>query len=123
MRASPSHNGNKGRKKTEVTIGSKNYFPIELENILYQSHLNGVWYQIKVTEDMVHVIAEHRNSKDYSGLENEIASNFEKALNQKVTVELKPSGSLYNYKEIRPGKPLSRIVDVKKGKSEIVEGA
>lgn len=112
-----------GRKRTEISIGSGNYFPIELEDLLYKSNLNGVWYQIKVTENQVQVNVEHRNKDDYSRLENEIIRNFKKALNQDVVVNLGPPGSLYNYKKIRPGKPLSRIIDTEKGKKEVVEGA
>ena len=112
-----------GRKRTEISIGPKKFFPIELENVLYKSNLNGIWYQIKVMEDKVQVTAEHRDKDDYPKLEREIKNNFEKKLNQKVEAELVPPGTLYNYKEIRPGKPLSRVIDGVKGKKEIVEGA
>jgi hypothetical protein len=33
-----------------------------------------------------------------------------------------PPGTLYDYRSIRAGKPLSRIVDEVAGKGEIVEG-
>ncbi|UCE73820.1 MAG: phenylacetate--CoA ligase family protein [Methanomassiliicoccales archaeon] len=112
-----------GRKRTEISIGSKKFFPIELENFLYQSNLNGVWYQIKLAEDSVMISAEHRDKADYPRLANEIKTNLEKELNKKVEVKLGPPGTLYDYRKIRPGKPLSRVVDVKKGKSEVVEGA
>jgi len=49
--------------------------------------------------------------------------NFEKKLNQNVEVSVVPPEILYNYKGIRPGKPLSRVIDTVKGKKEIVEGA
>jgi phenylacetate-CoA ligase len=112
-----------GRKRTEVSIGKNKFFPIELENILYKTRLNGVWYQINLTEGGLLITAEHRNKNDYQRLEKEIKSNFEKRVKRKVEVSLVPPGSLYNYKEIRPGKPLSRVIDAVKGKKQIVEGA
>jgi phenylacetate-CoA ligase len=112
-----------GRKHTEVSIKSRTYFPIELENILYNANLTGVWYQIKVMEDRLLITAEHRDKSQYTKLESEIKSNFEKIVKQKVEVNLIPQGSLYDYRAIRHGKPLSRVVDVIHGKSEVVEGA
>ena len=112
-----------GRKHTEVTIKGKSYFPIELENILYRSKLNGVWYQIKVFKDHLLITAEHRNKADYPKLEKEIKTNFENVVKVKTVVQLNPPGTMYNYREMRPGKPLSRVVDEVKGKSEVVEGA
>ena len=112
-----------GRKQTELFIKSKSYFPIELENILYKAALNGVWYQIKVRKDSVSVTAEHRNSDEYPGLEKEIKKNFEARLKTNTDVKLVPHGSLFNYRAIRPGKPLSRVVDEVRGKSEVIEGA
>lgn len=112
-----------GRKRTEIAIGSKKYFPIELEDILYQTNLNGVWYQIKVTKDKVMITAEHRTKKDYKRLETEIQANFAKTLKHQVEVKLVPVGTLYKYREIRPGKPLSRVIDAEQGTQEIVEGA
>lgn len=112
-----------GRKHTEVEIKGKSFFPIELENFLYNSKINGVWYQIKVFTDHIEIAVEHRNKDDYSTLEKEIKTNFEKMVNQKTEVKVLSPGALYNYREIRHGKPLSRIVDVVKGKSEVVEGA
>ena len=49
--------------------------------------------------------------------------NFAKKIKQQVEVKLVPVGTLYNYREIRPGKPLSRVIDAEKGTQEIVEGA
>jgi len=112
-----------GRKRTEISIKSKKYFPIELENILYQSNLNGTWYQINVTKDHVQVTVEHRNKADYPQLEKQIKSNFENYLKQKAEIKLVPAGTLYNYREIRPGKPLSRVIDTVGGKAEVIEGA
>ena len=112
-----------GRKHTELSIKSKSYFPIELENILYRSQLNGVWYQIKVAKEKVVITAEHRNSDDYPQLEKEIRKNFESELKVKTEVKLVAHGSLFNYRAIRPGKPLSRVVDEISGKSEVIEGA
>jgi len=37
-------------------------------------------------------------------------------------VEMIAPGSLYDYRQIRPGKPLSRVVDEVAGKGEVVEG-
>ncbi len=112
-----------GRKHTEVTIKNKKYFPIELENILYRAGLNGVWYQIRIQEEQLQITAEHRIKNEYPTLEKQIKTNFENIVKQKTEVKLIPHGSLYNYREIRHGKPLSRIVDEIKGKSEVVEGA
>jgi phenylacetate-CoA ligase len=112
-----------GRKRTELSIKSKSFFPIELENILFRSKLNGVWYQIIVTEDRLKITAEHRDPDDYPVMEKEIRSNFESATKQKVNVKLVPHGTLFKYREIRPGKPLSRVVDEIKGKKEVIEGA
>ena len=112
-----------GRKHTEVTIKNKQYFPIELENILYRARLNGVWYQIRIQEEQLQITAEHRIRNEYPNLEKQIKTNFENIVKQKTEVKLIPNGSLYNYREIRHGKPLSRIVDEIKGKAEVVEGA
>ncbi|UCE37990.1 MAG: phenylacetate--CoA ligase family protein [Thermoplasmata archaeon] len=112
-----------GRKRTELSIGKKKFFPIELEEMLYKSKLNGVWYKIKVMKGRTQIIAEHRDRDQYPNLKNEIKSNFESVLKENVEVMLVPPGSLYNYSEIRPGKPLSRVVDAVSGKSEVVEGA
>lgn len=112
-----------GRKQTEITIKSKKLFPIELENILFQSSLNGTWYQITINPDNIEIKAEHRDKVDYPKLEQEIKTNFEKMLNQRVNVTLVPSGTLYDYRNIRPGKPLSRVIDAVSGKSGVVEGA
>ncbi len=112
-----------GRKRTELFIGGKSFFPIELENILYETKLTGVWYQIKISEGLIEITAEHRNKKDYQKFEGEIKANFEAALKQDVAVHLVPSGSLYDFTQVRPGKPLSRIIDNIHGKSQIIEGA
>jgi phenylacetate-CoA ligase len=112
-----------GRKRTELSIKSRSYFPIELEEILYKSKLNGVWYQIIVSADKIKITAEHRNKDDYPSIEKEIKTNFEGQLKQKTEVKLVPAGSLYNYKDIRGGKPLSRVVDEISGKREVIEGA
>jgi phenylacetate-CoA ligase len=112
-----------GRSRTELSIRGRSYFPIELENILYKAKLDGVWYQIIIGEDKIRIRAEHRKKEDYPQLEETILSNFTSALKQDIDVELIPPGGLYDYNKIRPGKPLSRIVDETKGKSEIIEGA
>jgi phenylacetate-CoA ligase len=112
-----------GRKRTEVAIGKKKFFPIELEDILYNSKLNGVWYQIVVAKSGITVTAEHRNKKEYPKLAEEIKASFKKKAKKDVEVKLVKPGTLYDYKEIRPGKPLSRVVDAVSGKKEVVEGA
>ena len=60
-----------GRKRTELFIGGKSFFPIELENILYETKLTGVWYQIKISEGLIEITCEHRNKKDYQKFEGE----------------------------------------------------
>ncbi|UCH89879.1 MAG: hypothetical protein JSV49_04345 [Thermoplasmata archaeon] len=112
-----------GRKRTELTIGTKTYFPIELEDLLYQTDLNGVWYQIKLTKAGIFIKAEHRKKKDYARLAEEVKSNFESKLDANVKVKIVPPGTLYDYRKIRPGKPLSRVVDEIAGKIEVLEGA
>jgi phenylacetate-CoA ligase len=112
-----------GRKKTELTINNKSFFPIELEDILYKSRLNGVWYQIKVTKNKLFIRAEHRDKKDYPRLQEEIKANFERTIGIEVEASVIKHGSLYDYKGIRHGKPLSRVVDEVKGTKEVVEGA
>jgi phenylacetate-CoA ligase len=112
-----------GRRRTELFIGGKSYFPIELENILYRSFFNGVWYQFTIREGGISVTCEHRNKEDYSTLEEKIKSNLESVIKQNVEVKMVPHGTLYDYRQVRPGKPLSRVIDEKKGTKEIVEGA
>lgn len=112
-----------GRKDTDVEISGNSFFPIELENILYQAKINGVWYQIKVMPDHLEIKVEHRDKNEYPKLRSVIKTNFENSVKMRTEVKVIPSGTLYNYREIRHGKPLSRIVDAVKGKSEVVEGA
>jgi phenylacetate-CoA ligase len=112
-----------GRKRTELSIKSRSFFPIELEEILYKSKLNGVWYQIRVSAHRILVTTEHRNKDDYPVLEKEIRSNFESKTRLKTEVKIVPVGTMYNYRDIRGGKPLSRVVDEVSGKAEVIEGA
>jgi phenylacetate-coenzyme A ligase PaaK-like adenylate-forming protein len=112
-----------GRKRTELIIGGKSYFPIELENILYKAKLDGVWYQMIIGENDITIKAEHRKQDEYPQLKEVILSNFNSILKQEIKVEMVAPGTLYDYNIIRPGKPLSRIIDRTKGRSEIIEGA
>jgi phenylacetate-CoA ligase len=112
-----------GRKGTDVKVGPSSYFPIELENILYKSDLNGVWYQIRASANRLDIVAEHRDEGDYPRLESEIRRNFETAFSGvTVNVKMVHQGSLYNYRELRIGKPISRVI-AEMGKGEIIERA
>jgi phenylacetate-CoA ligase len=112
-----------GRKGTDVKVGPTSVFPIELENILYKADLNGVWYQIRAAADRLDITAEHRDEGDYSRLGGEIKRNFEAAFpGAAVSVRLVPQGSLYNYKELRMGKPISRVI-AEGARGEIIERA
>ena len=112
-----------GRAHTMIETNGHSIFPIELEDALYKAaSLDGVWYQIRVRTDDILVRAEHRDASQYE----ELAASIEKALGQltgkPVRAEMIEPGSLYDYREIRPGKPLSRVVDEVAGKDEVVEG-
>ena len=112
-----------GRAHTIIETSGNRIFPIELENALYSAaSLDGVWYQIRMRADDVLVRAEHRDESQYE----EMAASIEKELGQltgkPVKAEMLAPGSLYDYRQIRPGKPLSRVVDEVAGKDEVVEG-
>ena len=112
-----------GRAHTIIETNGHSIFPIELEDALYKAaSLDGVWYQIRVRRDDVLVRAEHRDETQYE----DMAASIEKALadltGRPVRVEMLAPGSLYDYRQIRPGKPLSRVVDEVAGKDEVVEG-
>jgi phenylacetate-CoA ligase len=112
-----------GRAHTLIESNGRSIFPIELEDALYRAaSLDGVWYQIRVRTDDVLVRAEHRDETQY----DEMAASIEKELGQltgrPVNVEFISPGTLYDYREIRPGKPLSRVVDEVAGRDEVVEG-
>ncbi len=112
-----------GRKGTDVKLGPTSVFPIELENILYKADLNGVWYQIRAGPERLDITAEHRDEADYGRLGGEIKRNFEAAFpGAAVSVRLVPQGSLYNYKELRMGKPISRVI-TQNAKGEVIERA
>lgn len=112
-----------GRKGTDVRIGPTSSFPIELENILYKADLNGVWYQIRASHDHVDITAEHRNPEDYPRLAAEIKRNFETAFpGATANVKMVPQGTLYNYRELRMGKPVSRVIASEDGR-ELIEGS
>ena len=112
-----------GRKGTDVSIRGISMFPVELENVLFKADLNGVWYQIRAGPDRVDITAEHRDEADYSRLGAQIKANFETAFpGASVGVRLVPQGSLYNYRELRMGKPISRVIS-ESAKGEIIERA
>jgi phenylacetate-CoA ligase len=112
-----------GRKGTEVNVGAAAYFPIELEDILYKSDLNGVWYQIRAEPERLDIVAEHRDEGDYSRLASEIKKNFEAAFpGAAIGARLVQPGTLYNYRELRIGKPISRVI-IGNGKGEVIERA
>jgi phenylacetate-CoA ligase len=112
-----------GRRGTDVKVGAGKYFPIELEDVLYKADLNGVWYQIRAAPERISILAEHRDQEDYPRLETEIVRNFKSAF-QGVAVDVKlvRPGVLYNYRELRVGKPISRVI-VEGGKGEVIERA
>lgn len=112
-----------GRKRTEIEHSGRHFYPIELEEILYRTRLNGVWYQIHIESSGLRIVAEHRNEKDYETMKEEIRDNFRKELGLDVHVQMVQSGKLYDHRKIRPGKPLSRIIDREKGEKQIIEGA
>ncbi|MFX0016880.1 MAG: phenylacetate--CoA ligase family protein [Promethearchaeota archaeon] len=114
-----------GREGTEIRAKNDNaLMPIEIEDILYKTAIDGVWYQIEIDEDTVAITVEHRVKKEWKILESEIAGNFMGVFDQKIQVECVPVGTLYDYTVIRPGKPISRIVDHRKTESvPILEGA
>jgi len=110
-----------GRKGTDVGVCGRSSFPVELEDMLYEADLNGVWYQIKVGPDRLDITAEHRDEGDYSRLGAKIKASFEQKFpGARVGVRLVPSGTLYNYRELRVGKPISRVV-AETAKGEIIE--
>jgi phenylacetate-CoA ligase len=111
-----------GRKRTEISLGGKSYFPIELEDMLYRHDIDGPWYRITIREDGIKIDIEHRG-EDSKRLPDEIASSLGKDLKTHVEVEVVKPGTLYDYRSIRPGKALSRVVDTVKGKDEVIEGA
>lgn len=112
-----------GRAHTIIETGGYRIFPIELEDALYRAaSLDGVWYQIVVRSDGVLVRAEHRDETQHEELAASIEKHISQVTGKPVRVEMLAPGSLYDYREIRPGKPLSRVVDEVAGKAEIVEG-
>jgi phenylacetate-CoA ligase len=112
-----------GRAHTEVVIREGHtLMPLELENILFEDQINGVWYRIIIEENSVKIQVEHRNEDDYPVLERNIADRFQKIFEQHVQVQCVPVGELYDYRTIRIGKPLSRVIDTRrKIKKDIYE--
>lgn len=110
-----------GRKMTLIRINGRDIYPIELEDILYRSHINGPWYRITVRSEGLHIEIEHRGKA--AELKEWIRRNFQKELGVPSTVDIVEPGTLYDYREVRPGKALSRVVDEISGKGEIIEGA
>jgi phenylacetate-CoA ligase len=111
-----------GRRMTQLRIGRKSYFPIELEDILYRNYLNGPWYRMVLEGDSLHVSVEHRG-KDTETLAKRIEKDLKEKLKIDITAEILAPGTLYDYRTIRPGKALSRIVDRTSGRDQLIEGA
>ncbi len=112
-----------GRAHTVISTNGRSFFPIELEEALYKAaSLDGVWYQIRVRQDEVLVRAEHRETDQYDQMASSIESQLSAFTGRKVRVEMITPGTLYDYRQIRPGKPLSRVVDEVAGTDEVVEG-
>jgi phenylacetate-CoA ligase len=112
-----------GRAHTMIETNGNRIFPIELEDALYKAaSLDGVWYQIRVRTDDVHVRAEHRDASQYEQMASSIEKEIGQLTGRPVKAELIAPGSLYDYRQIRPGKPLSRVVDEVAGTEEVVEG-
>ncbi len=112
-----------GRKGTDVKLGPASRFPIELENTLYKADLNGVWYQIQAWPDHVDITAEHRDESDWPRLGAQIKGNFETEFpGVKINVRMVAQGTLYNYRELRTGKPVSRVLSGTEGR-QLIEGA
>ncbi|MFX0090409.1 MAG: phenylacetate--CoA ligase family protein, partial [Candidatus Hodarchaeota archaeon] len=108
-----------GRLQTQITIRNKIVMPIELENLLYREPIDGVWYLIEIDEERIEIQVEHRYPKDYAQLEKAISNHFHKAFDITTTTTCVEVGTLYDYNSIRPGKPLSRIIDKKTGGRDI----
>lgn len=112
-----------GRAHTIIETNGHRIFPIELEEALYRAaSLDGVWYQIRVHADGILVRAEHRDASLYEELASSIERELGAMTGKPVRAEMIEPGSLYDYREIRPGKPLSRVVDEVAGRGEVVEG-
>jgi phenylacetate-CoA ligase len=112
-----------GRAHTIIETNGRSIFPIELEDALYRAaSLDGVWYQIRVRADDVLVKAEHRDTSQHEEMAASIVRELGQLTGRTVRVEMIAPGSLYDYRQIRPGKPLSRVVDEVAGKDEVVEG-
>ena len=112
-----------GRAHTVIEANGRSFFPIELEEALYKAApLSGVWYQIRVRSNSVVVRAEHRDASEHGDLAAKIEKDLAEFTGRPVLVEMLNPGTLYDYREIRPGKPLSRVVDEVAGKGEVVEG-
>ena len=112
-----------GRAHTVIETNGRSLFPIELEEALYKAaSLSGVWYQIRVREDDILVRAEHREEAEREGMAASIEKELGEVTGRPVRAEMISPGTLYDYTEIRPGKPLSRVIDEVAGKGEIVEG-
>ncbi len=112
-----------GRAHTVIETNGHRLFPIELEEALYKAaSLSGVWYQIRVRADEILVRAEHRDEGEHDQLASSIEKGLEEVTGKTVRAEMIAPGTLYDYTQIRPGKPLSRVVDEVAGKGEVVEG-
>ncbi len=111
-----------GRRHTEVNLpNNRIIMPIELENYLFESKLSGVWYRIEVSEEKLKITVEHRNEEEWELLAADIGSNFEQQLHYPTEVTLVKPGTLYDYRNVRSGKPMSRIIDHQTTSNELVE--
>lgn len=71
--------------------------------------------------DEVLVRAEHRDAEQHDQLASGIERDLGSFTGKPVRVEMISPGTLYDYRQIRPGKPLSRVVDEVTGRGEVVE--
>jgi len=75
-----------------------------------------------VRADDVLVRAEHRDEEDWPALATSIEKELGRVCGRTARAEMVAPGTLYDYRSIRSGKPLSRIVDEVRGTSEVIEG-
>ncbi|MFX0095448.1 MAG: phenylacetate--CoA ligase family protein [Candidatus Hodarchaeota archaeon] len=98
--------------------------PTDLENILFEDKIYGVWYQFHIYEDHLKIIVEHNDKTEFDQLAASISKRFEKKMQMPCECEMVPLKTLYDYYEIRPGKPLSRVIDHRQSEgAQIIEGA
>ncbi len=115
-----------GRIQTKVDLPNPEragpLMPIDLENILFEDKIYGVWYQFHIYEDHLKILVEHNDKKEFDQLTASISKRFEEKFSISCECEVVPLKTLYDYYEIRPGKPLSRVIDHRRPDAEqIVE--